>query len=86
MYMLGLQVALSILDVWVARFGRELDRAGAAREPADRWGYDGLFCSCQHLYCIAVNRDSRSNGRNLDLTRNGCQNGNIGQALYINWI
>jgi hypothetical protein len=62
----GLQMALGILDVWVARFGRELDRAGAAREAADRRGYDGLFCSCQRLRCIAVNRDSRSNGRNLD--------------------
>ena len=29
-HMLGLQVALGILDVWMARFGRELDRIGAA--------------------------------------------------------
>jgi hypothetical protein len=29
-HMLGLQVALGILDVWMARFGSELGRTGAA--------------------------------------------------------
>jgi hypothetical protein len=57
--MLGLRVGLGILDVWMAGFGREFGRTGAAREVANLRRYDELFCS-------AVNRDSRSNERNLD--------------------
>jgi hypothetical protein len=55
MYMLSLQVALGILDVWMARFGRK-PRLGQAAANL-QWCKE-LFCTCRHL--PAVDRNSGS--------------------------